>query len=112
VVEVVAPPTGTTERGPAPRSEVSAATLTGAFSRRRGAVRQCADRFSQTDSLQVTLRFDVEASGSVRGVNLAPASTAGTPLGGCLLAVARGTHFGALPRPMSFSIPVTVRRGE
>ena len=87
------------------------ATLTRTFSQRRGAIRQCADRFSETDGIQVTLRFDVDTTGSVRAVALTPASAAGSPLGGCLLGVARGTRFGPLPRPMSFSIPIVVRRG-
>ena len=102
---------GAAPRDPARTAEVSAATLTGAFSRRRGAIRECANRHSEIDHLQVTLRFDVDASGTVRSVDLAPASTASTPLGSCLLGVARGTRFGELPRPMSFSIPVAVRRG-
>lgn len=95
----------------APRTEITAATLTRTFSQRRGAIRQCADRFSETDGVQVTLRFDVDPSGSVRSAGLTPASTAGTPLGSCLLGVARGTRFGTLPRPISFSIPIVVRRG-
>ncbi|MCB9662307.1 MAG: serine/threonine protein kinase [Sandaracinaceae bacterium] len=106
-----APASAASAERPQPRAEVTAATLTRTFSQRRGAIRQCADRHSEIERVQVTFRFDVDESGHVRGVDLSPASTAGTPLGACLLGVARGTRFGPLPRAASFSIPVAVRRG-
>jgi hypothetical protein len=59
---------------------------------------------------QLTVRFQIEPSGAVKSAELAPASLAGTGLGGCILGVARRTRFPAGDAPVTFSIPITARK--
>ncbi len=99
-------------KAPRAGSEVSGSSLTAAFQKQRGRVEACfRDHPSSTSaSPQVTIRFQIEASGAVRSAELSPPSIGGSTLGACLLGVARGTHFPASEAPVSFSIPITARK--
>ncbi|HEY3497294.1 MAG TPA: TonB family protein, partial [Polyangiaceae bacterium] len=57
----------------------------------------------------MTIRFDVDAGGNVKSASLVPSSLGATPLGQCVLGVARGTSFGPQPEPVAFSIPIVTR---
>jgi len=87
-----------------------AAALTRHFAQREGELQGCFERFaSLTGAPQISVNFDVAASGKVRTATLEPSSLAPTPLGGCLLGVARGTSFGPVGKPLRFSIPIRAR---
>ena len=88
----------------------SGSTLTAAFQKQRGRIEGCFQRSPDAATPQLTLRFQVEANGGVHSVELSPASVAGSPLGGCILGVARGTRFPAGPAPVAFTIPITARK--
>jgi len=83
--------------------------LNAAFQRQRGKIEAC---FSANpgDNEQLTLQFQVDATGAVRGVGLQPATVTSSPLGRCVLDVARTTLFPPGPGPISFSIPITVHK--
>lgn len=95
-----------------PPADASGNSLTAAFQRQRGRIEACfrAQPAEAAAQPQLTLRFQVEASGAVRSVDLMPASLAGSPLGSCILGVARGTRFPRGDAPVSFTIPITARK--
>jgi hypothetical protein len=91
-----------------------AAALTRSFQRQQGRLDQCFARFANDVEGQprIALRFSIDATGAVERADLNPASLAGTELGGCILAAARATQFGAQPEPVVFTIPITARRSK
>lgn len=109
----VAPAAGNTPAPAAqPRPEPSgAASLTRHFARREGELQRCFERHAAALSGQpeLSIDFDVGPNGKVRSAALQPATLAPTPLGQCLLDVARGTSFGAVGKPLRFSIPIRAR---
>jgi eukaryotic-like serine/threonine-protein kinase len=90
----------------------SGSTITAAFQRQRGRVEGCfrAHPEEAEQQRQVTIRFQIEASGVVRSADLQPASLSGSPLGGCILGIARATRFPVGEAPITFSIPITARK--
>jgi serine/threonine-protein kinase len=108
VVQDPAPDPGPPSTAPAARADrAGAAALTRHFAQREGQLQSCFERFaSLTGQPQISVNFEVAASGKVRSATLDPSSLAPTPLGACLLGVARGTSFGAVGKPLRFSIPI------
>jgi hypothetical protein len=97
---------------PARRPEPSgAAALTRHFAQREGALQRCFERYAAALSGQpeISVDFDVAPSGKVQSAALKPPSLAPTPLGQCLIDVARGTSFGAVGKALRFSIPIRAR---
>lgn len=95
-----------------PALDAAGNSLTAAFQRQRGRIEACfrAQPTVAAEQPQLTIRFQVEASGAVRSAELVPASLAGSALGGCILSVARATRFPAGDAPVSFTIPITARK--
>ncbi len=95
-----------------PAGEASGSTLTAAFQHQRARIESCFHaQPSEASALpQLTIRFQIEASGAVRSAELSPASLSGSPLGACVLGVARATRFPAGDAPVSFSIPITAHK--
>jgi eukaryotic-like serine/threonine-protein kinase len=98
-----------TARGTA---EAPGSSLTAAFQKQRGRVEACfrAQADDASAQPQLTIRFQIEATGAVRSVELSPAAVAGSALGACILGVARSTRFPAGEAPVSFTIPITARK--
>jgi serine/threonine-protein kinase len=94
--------------GPAPGR---GALLARAFQRQEGKIQRCFQE--NAGALQgdprISVRFQIDATGVVENAVVAPSSVAGSPLGACLLGVARATRFGPQPEPISFSIPIAAR---
>jgi hypothetical protein len=110
----LAEPAALTDPPPAaPRraEPAGALALTRHFAQREGELQACFERHASALSgqPQITVNFEVGASGTVQSATLEPSSLASTPLGGCLLGVARSTSFGAVAKPLRFSIPVRAR---
>ncbi|HEX2872493.1 MAG TPA: protein kinase [Polyangiaceae bacterium] len=99
-------------KAPRPTADVAGSSLTAAFQRQRGRIEACfrAQPTVAAEQPQLTIRFQVEASGAVRSADLVPASLAGSALGSCILGVARATRFPAGEAPVSFTIPITARK--
>jgi hypothetical protein len=93
------------------RPKADAASLSRTFARHNGALQACFERFaSQLEGQpQISVQFDVKSTGKVASAGLVPPSLNGTPLGQCLLRVARETSFGPLDKPARFSIPIRAR---
>lgn len=105
-------PPATAGETPKPRSGADAASLSRAVQKQRGRIESCfLSHVKEVDGRpEVAVRFQVGTSGKVEKAELSPAALSSTPLGQCLLGVARGVEFGPLPSPLSFTIPITARR--
>jgi eukaryotic-like serine/threonine-protein kinase len=108
-----APRTPATERpgspsatGPDPKA------LSRAFQRQQGRIEGCfTSHVKEVDGRpEVAVKFKVDASGHVTSADLSPPALNATPLGQCIVGVARSTDFGHQPEPFSFTIPITARR--
>jgi len=107
--EAVAPPAVVV--APRRADAGGALALTRHFARRENALQSCFERHASalTGQPQIAVNFDVGASGKVQNATLEPASLSSTPLGQCLLGVARDTSFGAVGKPLKFTIPIRAR---
>lgn len=96
---------------PRKRTESAAAALSRQFGRKHKQLQGCFEGHASDieGQPQISVRFDVSASGKVRKVNLSPAALEATALGGCLLGVARATRFSRLEKPIRFTIPIQAR---
>jgi eukaryotic-like serine/threonine-protein kinase len=94
-------------------SEPSSVTLTRAFRKQQPKLEACFEQHPGTagDRATVQIEFDLGARGMLERVALVPKSLAATPLGTCLLRIARSTSFPGQGRAVSFAIPVTTRPG-
>jgi hypothetical protein len=99
-------------KAPRGSAEAPGSSITAAFQKQRGRVEACfrAQPEEASAQPQLTIRFQVEATGAVRSVELLPAALAGSALGGCILTVARSTRFPPGEAPVSFTIPITARK--
>jgi serine/threonine-protein kinase len=88
-----------------------ATSLSRTFARRHALLQACFERFAAElqGQPQISVKFEVTEAGKVSSASLVPSSLNGTPLGQCLLRVARGTSFGRLDKSMRFSIPIRAR---
>lgn len=88
-----------------------AAALSHQLARRQGALESCFERHAAElqGRPQINVAFDIDVSGRVTAAALTPPTLNETPLGQCLLAVARDTRFDKQPKPVRFSIPLSAR---
>lgn len=84
----------------------SADRLTRAFRARSADVQRCFET-SGANTQPVSVRFWLGTSGRVSRAALKPPQLSETPMGKCLLDVARSTRFGPQPQPVSFHIPLS-----
>jgi serine/threonine protein kinase len=82
-----------------------------AFQRQEAKIQRCFQQHSALadDAPRVAVRFQVEPSGRVLSASVSPATVAGSPLGQCILEIARATDFGPQSESVSFSIPISAR---
>ena len=97
--------------GSTPSSENRGALLARAFQKHEGKIQRCFQQHGDAASgtPNISVRFQIDASGAVQKAVLSPSAVAGTPVGQCILGVAQGTNFGPQPEPISFSIPIAAR---
>jgi serine/threonine-protein kinase len=98
-------------RKEAKRNGPDARALTQAFRKQQSKLEACFKQNSVSLEGRPTtqLAFDLDAAGKLTRVELTPQVLASTPLGGCLLRVARSTAFPAQGRAVSFAIPLSAR---
>lgn len=104
----------TDERAAEARPKVDPAdarALSQRFAKNEAALQRCFERFASELSGQPKLAvlFRVTPAGKVQSAQIEPRSLDDTPLGACLLEVARGTAFGAVGKTLEFSIPIRAR---
>jgi serine/threonine protein kinase len=109
-------PTRPATRPPAKARRVAPtpASLSRAFARRNDELESCFERHAaQLEGRPaISVEFRAERSGRVAAAKLSPSQLEGTPLGQCLLRVAKDTRFGPLERAQTFSIPIHARAVE
>jgi serine/threonine protein kinase len=100
----------TKTRGKSPAADSSAA-LSRAFARRQRALGECFEHHAAEvqGRPEISIAFEVAASGHVEAASIVPSALTDTPLGRCLLDVARSTEFGTLGKTTRFSIPIRAR---
>ncbi|HVV88594.1 MAG TPA: protein kinase [Kofleriaceae bacterium] len=103
---------GASRRPPRPVKPAAGDPLSQAFARRASRVSACfaSNPSTVVSAPELTLRFEIDAAGVPTTVELLPAELARTPLGACVVDVARGTRFPPQGEPLAFHIPVAVRR--
>jgi serine/threonine protein kinase len=84
------------------------APLARAFQRQSGRLQSCFEQ-DPGNAQGISVRFQIDTAGKVQRAAVTPASVAATPLGECILGVARATTFGPQPEPIAFSIPIAAR---
>jgi serine/threonine protein kinase len=96
---------------PALGPDAKAAQVSRRFAQRQGAIESCFQRHAQKlqGTPRIAVSFQIAASGKVTAAHLTPVSVAQTPLGGCIVSVAKGTDFGPQQEPLAFSIPIVAR---
>lgn len=106
------PVSRTTPSDRPPSTGPDAKALSRAFQRQQGRIENCFLSHVKEVSgrPEVSVRFHVDAAGHVASAELSPAALNGTPLGQCIIGVAKGTDFGRQAEPFSFTIPITARR--
>jgi eukaryotic-like serine/threonine-protein kinase len=105
------PPAGDRPAAPSTTGP-DAKALSRAFQRQQGRIENCfVSHVKEVDGRpEVSVKFKVDASGHVTSAELSPSALNSTPLGQCIVGVARSTDFGRQPEPFSFTIPITARR--
>ncbi|HEX6245645.1 MAG TPA: hypothetical protein VFZ61_32195, partial [Polyangiales bacterium] len=106
-------PAVTTPTARAPQTTPKLATsehrLTERFAQRRADVSRCFREQAAEAPEQLALAFEVDPRGAVERAEIEPAALSETPLGACLLQVARATQFGPQSGYLRFRIPVNAR---
>lgn len=100
------------ERRPvAPVAAPDPRVLTRRFGRKQARIEACFQRHGKAlgTAPQLAIHFKVDTQGRVQQAGLLPESMAGTPLGQCLLGVAKSTQFGPQQRDVSFRIPISAQ---
>lgn len=93
------------------RSASRGSELARAFQRQESKIQACFHQHADNveGSPRLSVRFQIDASGTVRQAALSPAAIGASSLGECILGIARGTSFGPQVEPISFSIPIAAR---
>ena len=109
-VAIVEPPradAGAARTPPKPPTETDVAALTRTFSSQSPAITACfAKNGNPTE--QVSVRIQIDAKGNVQAAEVLPGSVGSSPLGACLVAIAKQTHFGPQPKPAAFRVPLHI----
>jgi serine/threonine-protein kinase len=82
------------------------------FAKRSGAIKQCVTKhaadFEGTPTVKVSIK--VATSGKVSSASLSPANLGASPLGKCIIGVARGINFGRIQEEVRVTIPFRLKR--
>jgi eukaryotic-like serine/threonine-protein kinase len=105
------PPVRVVKRPKPPKPENPALLYTRTFQRKNEQLEGCFSEHTSSiaGSPKIQVRFNVAESGQVLGASIIPEDIAATPLGQCILKIAKDTKFHK-GNPVTVSIPVTVRR--
>lgn len=106
----VAPTAGTKQSEKRPISKN--ARLSAAFAKNSAKISHCFEQFvgEKKDAVDLTIEFSVDVEGHVESVSLNPKTLEQSPLGACILGVARKTVFSAQDHPVQFKIPIKTTR--
>jgi serine/threonine-protein kinase len=91
--------------------ESTAARLTQAFGKQRGAITACFHEHAAqvSGAPEIWVRLEVGTDGAVTSASVSPESLGSTLLGKCLVDLARATRFDPQPEPVAFRVPIKAR---
>ncbi len=98
----------TTQAPPKNPNEIDVAALTRTFGRQGPAITGCFKTHGEP-SAPMSVRFQIDASGTVKSVEILPPSVGTSDLGGCIGKVAKSTRFGIQPTSATFRVPLYTR---
>ncbi|MDX2021673.1 MAG: protein kinase [Deltaproteobacteria bacterium] len=111
------PPTPTAvvakPRPPAPkRTGPDPEALTRTLRKRQANIEKCFETYAaEVQGVpEIAVAFSTDPSGAVQTAKVVPESLNPTPLGACLVKIARSTQFGAQGQPLAFRIPLRARQ--
>ncbi len=111
---VLAPPPVSVIRKPRlhPPGEPDPTALTRSFRKHQIAIERCFETHAPAleGHPEIAVQFQLETSGKVREVQTDPVAIGKTPLGDCLLKLARSTDFGPQSAALAFRIPLKARQ--
>lgn len=86
--------------------------LTSAFRKQQGKIERCFETHAALveGAPEIAVAFNVSAEGRVASATVVPENLTDTPLGTCLLGIARTTNFGVQSAPLAFRIPLRARQ--
>jgi len=95
-----------------PSGEPDPNALTRSFRKHQVAIERCFEEHAPSleGHPEIAVQFQLDASGKVRDVQTDPVAIGKTPLGGCLLKLARATDFGPQSAALAFRIPLRARQ--
>jgi eukaryotic-like serine/threonine-protein kinase len=95
-----------------PPGEPDPTALTRSFRKHQIAIERCFETHAPAleGHPEIAVQFQLETSGKVREVQTDPVSIGRTPLGDCLLKLARSTDFGPQSAALAFRIPLKARQ--
>ena len=110
LVPVTPPPSAKASANPAD----AATQLTLALHSRQGLIQSCFETHVKqvAGAPEVSLKVQLDETGTVLKVRLLPATLEATPLGQCLLGVAKQTEFPAPGQRLTLTLPITARVAE
>jgi serine/threonine-protein kinase len=88
--------------------------LSAAFAKNQPAIETCfqSNASAASSAPEIGVRFSIDKEGSVQKAELIPADLTSTPLGECILGIAKRTQFPAQAAPATFRIPLKARRSN
>jgi len=108
VVETPRADAGTARTTPKPPpTETDVGALTRTFSSQGPAITACFSK-NGNPTEQVSVRIQIDTKGIVQAAEVLPGSVGSSPLGACLVAIAKQTHFGPQPKPAAFRVPLHI----
>lgn len=95
-----------------PPGEPDPTALTRSFRKHQIAIERCFETHAPAleGHPEIAVQFQLETSGKVREVQTDPVAIGKTPLGDCLLKLARSTDFGPQSAALAFRIPLKARQ--
>ncbi len=100
---------GTAGKGPKPPA--GGDPLSAAFAKNQPEIEACfRDKAAPGSSPEVSVRFSIDKEGVVQRAEVIPSDLTSTPLGQCIVGVAKRTRFPAQSAPATFRIPLRAKK--
>ncbi len=85
--------------------------LSAAFAKNQPDIEACfVTKGAGASTPDISVRFTIDTEGVVQRAEVSPADVASSPLGACIVGVARKTRFPAQAAPATFRIPLRARK--
>jgi serine/threonine-protein kinase len=86
--------------------------ISAAFAKQGPQIEACFRDQANAVTPEISIKFAIDKDGTVQRADMTPADVAGSPVGKCILGVAKQTKFPPQNAPITFSIPLRARRSQ